>query len=689
MAKFGRVVGISSPAMVVSGLLLLAPLTAWAQIEEIVVTTRKIAENIQDVPIAVDAISSEEIERRGITDVAEVVKLSTSVQFDQSFGPADTRIAVRGLSNSRGRSNVAFLVDGVDVTTENFISAGSGLLANQRLLTDVERIEIVKGPQSALYGRAAFAGAISYTTKEPGPEFESQVRAEAGNFGKRQLDGFVSGPVKGLEDLLGIRWTGAVWNRDGFYTNANTGQDLGQESGWGTALTMVLTPGNDIKIKLRSEYSDSKTGQRPTIRIGGGTLGRTGAEGLDGLQFFPYPIDPDVVQGQSNTTTRLSDFGEYCPESFPDQGAQFGGICIPAGYGNGAGTQPSFDIDPVTASDYKGTDAQLWRTTLNASIFYDYGQFSLITGWTDYNAFDELDQDYQSANIGSEWKGHQQGRTDLNTEQFSTELRFVSAFAGPVNFTLGGMYWREDRSLDDLTSIITCLEYGKAGPGNVFPDPDVFIPGLCDGTNGTIDNWQQRALDYFPCQYDSQGNPIPDPRGEDTCLKGPRTPAPWRATTEHWSAYFNVMWNISDTFELIVENRYVDESFDILRPNFSPCTNLFFAFGTGTSVRANGVKEGTVTTGADDIVCANEARMNPNIPGPPDANNSNWTLIEGTQDSSFNTPKVTLNWRPDDNQLYYFSWGKGIKPGGISTIAAGGSPTTIEDERFLPEKVQA
>ena len=184
MSKSRSLAGATSAALAVSGFLLAAPLAGWAQFEEFVVTTRKKEENIQDVPIAVDAISAEQIERRGIANVAEVVKLSTSVQFDQSFGPQDTRIAIRGLSNTRGRSNVAFLVDGVDVTTENFVSAGSGLLANQRLLTDVQRIEIVKGPQSALYGRAAFAGAISYTTAEPGDEFESQVRVEAGNYGE-------------------------------------------------------------------------------------------------------------------------------------------------------------------------------------------------------------------------------------------------------------------------------------------------------------------------------------------------------------------------------------------------------------------------------------------------------------------------------------------------------------------------
>ena len=434
MSKTSCPTSASGAAWAISALVLAMPLAGWAQMEEIVVTTRKVAENIQDVPIAVDAISSEQIERRGITDVADVVKLSTSVQFDQSFGPQDTRISVRGLSNSRGRSNVAFLVDGVDVTTENFISAGSGLLANQRLLTDVERIEIVKGPQSALYGRAAFAGAISYTTKEPGPEFESQVRVEAGNYGKRQVDGFVSGPVSGLEGILGLRWTGALWNRDGYYTNATTGQDMGDESGWGTALTAVFTPDNDIKIKLRTEYSDSKTGQRPNVRVGGGSFGRPDAGPFEGLQFYPYPIDPTIIQGTSASSTRLADFGEYCPEAVPDQGSPFGGVCQPATLGSAKGLQPAVDVDPVTGRDYQGSDAQLWRTTLNASIFYPFGTVNLISGWTDYNVFDELDQDYQVAPIGSPWKGHQQGRSDLDTEQFSTEVRFVSISRGTGQF---------------------------------------------------------------------------------------------------------------------------------------------------------------------------------------------------------------------------------------------------------------
>jgi outer membrane receptor protein involved in Fe transport len=187
-------------------------MVASAQIEEVVVSTRRRAESLQDVPIAVSAISAEQIERQGITDLEDVVQNQPSVQFDQSYGPADNRITIRGLSNTRGRSNVAFLIDGIDVTTETLISAGSGLLANRRLLTDVENIEIVKGPQSALYGRSAFAGAISYTTKEPSDEFEGRVSLDVGDFGRRTVEGAFGGP---LSDTVGIRITGVNFNEDG------------------------------------------------------------------------------------------------------------------------------------------------------------------------------------------------------------------------------------------------------------------------------------------------------------------------------------------------------------------------------------------------------------------------------------------------------------------------------------------
>ncbi len=213
------------------------PGTSQAQMQEIVVTTRKKAENLQEIPLAVTAVSAEEIERLGIASLGDVADLDPSVQFDTSFGPADTRITIRGLSNTRGRSNVAFLVDGIDVTTENLNAAGSGLLANRRLLADVERIEVVKGPQSALYGRAAFAGAINYITRSPGDTWEGKVGWDVGDFGARELSFAGGGPL--VEDVLGLRVSGIVYESDGYYRNSLSGEPVGDTDGKGLAVTLL------------------------------------------------------------------------------------------------------------------------------------------------------------------------------------------------------------------------------------------------------------------------------------------------------------------------------------------------------------------------------------------------------------------------------------------------------------------
>ena len=124
------------------------------------------------------AFSSDFIEKQGISTTQDVVNLVPGVQFDQSFSAADTRISIRGINNSRGRASVAMLVDGVDISGENVTAGGGGSLLNTRLF-EIERIEIVKGPQSALYGRNAFAGAVNYVTKKPNMDaYEFKVDGE-------------------------------------------------------------------------------------------------------------------------------------------------------------------------------------------------------------------------------------------------------------------------------------------------------------------------------------------------------------------------------------------------------------------------------------------------------------------------------------------------------------------------------
>ncbi len=252
---------LAATTLACSPVLLTVPVTGWAQVEEIIVTTRKREESLQEVPIAVNAISAAEIDRKAISSIGDITKNLSSVEFDEGASKSDTRITIRGLSPTRGRQNVAVLVDGIDVSTEAISSSGGGVLLNTRLV-DIERIEVVKGPQMALYGRSAFAGAIQYITKDPSDEFEASVSADANGDDQYSATLGLSGPVYG--DKLGLRFNAAVWDEPGYYDNTITGNSLGDDEGFGLALTAKSQLTDSFSLKFRAEYQDQTTGPAAT-----------------------------------------------------------------------------------------------------------------------------------------------------------------------------------------------------------------------------------------------------------------------------------------------------------------------------------------------------------------------------------------------------------------------------------------
>ena len=679
------------------------PTTAVAAIEEIVVTTRKREESLQEVPIAVQAFTADQIERQGIKTLTDVAKLSPSVQFDTSFGPQDTRITIRGLSNTRGRSNVAFLVDGIDVTTENVISAGSGLLANRRLLNDVERIEVVKGPQSALFGRAAFAGAISYVTKEPGEKLEGKVSVDVAEHGLLQLDAAVGGPVPGLEDVLGLRLNGVHWTDDGYYTNSVSGKKVGGGSGYGVALTGAYTPADSIKIKARVEYSDDEIDPTPVVRIDGDTQ----------VNYPKQAIGAPAFMGSSaafnGRSLGLVDHGVYCPPGVPTDDAAGPGFCLPQSYGSAKNKNVALSEDPFTGGDYTGTQLDLFRATLVASWEMGPGVFTSYTGYTDSTAKQHYDQDYQAQGRPDELLGQQEANTDQDTTQFSQELRFQSDWDGSVQLTLGGLFWHEERDLMDNNSIVACMPTTKGLNGEILTG----IEGVCDGnlapdpTNTfSVIGWQP----YYPQIF-----PKPVVPGFDG--------AQWNTETDHKSVYAMVEWSMSEAFKLTLEGRYVDEAFDIRRPNQASCATLGFtailgnftvplqseALNPGLDVNCEAehtaiekLNYGLDPNGPEilsDLLCRTRdpvtGELDPNgviICQPGDTTYDmtlDWAFIEGTESSRFFTPKITLDWTPTDTTLLYFSWARAQKPAGINQLTGGGVPAEIDGERFDSEKMDA
>ena len=225
------------------------------------VTARKRAENLQELPMSVTAINAAAIERLGIRNLDDITRYSPGVNLDNGFGLNDQRLVIRGLSPSRGRPNSAILVDGIDLTTESVSTAGGSMLFNQRLL-DIAQVQVVKGPQSALYGRAAFSGAIQYVTIDPGDELETEVGVDIGDYGRRYIRGAIGGPVT---DTLGLRLNGLSWNEDGYYDERFTGASLGGGDGFGLSLTAIWQPADSFRARARAAYSEDNFDQQATL----------------------------------------------------------------------------------------------------------------------------------------------------------------------------------------------------------------------------------------------------------------------------------------------------------------------------------------------------------------------------------------------------------------------------------------
>ena len=177
-----------------------APTTAAApgngtSVEEVVVTARGRNEQLQNVPIAVTAFSAQQIERAHIREVGDFINLTPNVSITQAQDVGLSLISIRGVTQVRNsESPVAIIVDGV---------AESNPVQFAQALFDLESIEVLKGPQGALYGRNAEGGAIMIKTQQPTNEFQGHADVGGGSGGEFDAQGVVSGPI--VKDQLLFR----------------------------------------------------------------------------------------------------------------------------------------------------------------------------------------------------------------------------------------------------------------------------------------------------------------------------------------------------------------------------------------------------------------------------------------------------------------------------------------------------
>jgi iron complex outermembrane recepter protein len=544
---------------------------AMAQIavEEIVVTTRRRAESLQDIPLSITAFTELQIERGGIRSVEDVARLTPGLTFDLGFAPQDTRPSIRGLPATRGRPPVGILLDGIDVSSESIQTAGGGNMMNMRLV-DVERIEVVKGPQSALYGRVAFGGAINYITKKSSDEFSANLFVDGGNHGQIEVRGGLSGPID-EGGKIGVRINAAYAEHEGFHRNSVTGEKIGGFDSIGVSGIIDGELSENLTVTARVAYSEDSNEVRPQVVKGG-------------ANFIAAPANPLGLTGGFNPT-----FGELSIDP---------------------GEVIQLSTDPFTNEDFFGSEMDSLITSLK--VEWDVSDnilFTSLTGYNDAKTLQNFDSDKRGAAVRPVFLPPPGGTSEplpratiidfiTDTKQFSQEIRFSDLESDGFRWAVGGLYWDEDVDQRDFSS--ATVDFTRLGSANL----NLALLGRAGLNEGIL-----------------------------------------LRSTEHWSVYGHVEYDISDDLTVMAEARYSDEkfSYDVVGDN----NNAFGVFFFGPVAYSTPVQLPAVSA----------------------------------SDNYF-TPRVSIDYNATDDVLLYASVAKGAKPGGFSTLSIG---DTLDTQRFLPE----
>lgn len=605
------------------------------ELQEVVVLARKFEENLQEVPLTISVIDQTVLREKVVRDLADVAKLTPGFTFEQGATTGDFKPNIRGLTAVRGRPNVAILIDGVDQTTESIGVPGGGLLAGLRF-SDICQIEVVKGPQSVLYGRSAFGGAVSYTTCRPDTNATSgEVQVGVGDFGTHEA-GFVANLP--LSDTSAMRVTASTVNFDGDWKNPVTGGKLNARETTSVSAAFQYKPSDTFGMFLRVQRSEDDASQPARISVA--------------------PVD--VLTGQTITANN----GVYAP--YYTFNARNGTTALAAlfpggpllGYFTQSGdmTQTAaararaiqLSPDPRTGKDFAGSNVENTRALLELTWDREWGSFKSLSAILKSKQVTSEDFDYTNERVSSAGLaiyaplavpspgnpfpqlGYSPANppptfalsalreTDGDIDQISQEFVFRSDFSGRIQLQADLLYWREKTEVVDRSQF-WCKEGSSAFFCGVI---GAFLPG-------------------------GSGNPFAPALTTPVAKENVRGPALIVRDQESVSLGIGLEFALSDAARIGLGGRYFDETYKYEGYPFDQFP-----------VRTFG---GAI----------------PNV-ATPTAN---------VKSSKF-VPQLTLDWKYADNALLFASAAKGFKPGGVDTTGNTGFVDEVS-RQFKPENLLA
>ena len=398
--------------------------------EEIIVTARRTEENLQFTPIAVTAITARGMEARGFQDVADITRITPNLVFDTaspvSGNPAAPSVFIRGVGQLDFTINadpgVGIYVDGV------YVARSVGGLVD---LLDLERVEVLRGPQGTLFGRNTIGGAIQLVSKKPQfDDVDGYATGTVGTSGRFEFQGAVNIP---LSETVAVKFSGLKKQQDGYIINA-LGQDLGDDNSYSLRGQIRFTPSDHLDINLSVDYTEGDENGAANVALTGYPNGALPYRFNTGPNFGCNAPDAGLTfLPNRNLDTSTASYSTYIAHVDANPDSCFGLNALASEEGTTNSNLPSLAQNKIFGT--------------SATIEYSRGEISLksITAYRAMDAKFQRDSDHTQFHI-FDTINHQ------NQDQFSQEIN-LSGQHSRFNW-LGGFYYFKENAQGDTNIIL-------------------------------------------------------------------------------------------------------------------------------------------------------------------------------------------------------------------------------------------
>ncbi|GAA0727425.1 outer membrane receptor protein involved in Fe transport [Sphingomonas japonica] len=616
---------------------------------DIVVTAQGRSQLLADVPIAVSAVNSESLALSGANDIRQLNQLAPSLLVSSTGSEANGSARIRGIGtvgdNPGLESSVVTFIDGV-------YRSRSGIGLNE--LGEIDRIEVLRGPQGTLGGRNSSAGLISIVSKQPEFTLGGNVEATYGNYDFWRFAAGLTGPI--ISDVLAARIDGVYVKRDGFYNDEANDTRINDRDRYFVRGQLLFQPSADINVRLIGDYSKrdenccAATYVDSSVNPFIGNLNESGAPFATNLGNGNNMVDVLTALGQD-----------------------------PAAFNQGY----SRDVSVTPGRSY-ASGSEDWG--VSGQIDWTLGDVTLtsITAYRNYYNTQASDTDYSTVDI------LYNGGGDSNSRLFKTftqELRLQgSLFDDRLDWLIGGFYLDEKirvnsdlRFGNDYGRFATCRIVSGGGLSGLYDptSPGCVFPGVGPATLAAAGSPDIAAGFATLDTLNDRGSIV------DT----------YRQNTRSFAAFTHNIIHITDSVDLTLGLRYTDE-----RKRFS--ANFTNDNTVCTTLQSTVSDEAFSPTSTATQRALAQALLGLGCQGNATAELNGVSINDERNESEF-TGTGILSWKATEDLLLYGSYSRGYKAGGFnldrsalklpvfSFASQGGAQALVSNLQFDPETVNA